>query len=107
MTLSRRPFTVVAIAPPGFQALGAQIGAVQRLIIRQGMLLAAIAVLLGLGAALAVATLFNAFLYGVRPHDLVTFTAVPQFLTGVAFLACWMPSRHAAKVDPLTALRYE
>jgi predicted permease len=88
-------------------ALGAQIGAVQRLIIGQGMLLASIGVALGLGAALAVAKLFNAFLYGVRPHDLVTFTVVPLFLVGVAFLACWMPSRRAAKVDPLTALRYE
>ncbi len=88
-------------------ALGAQIGTVQRLIIRQGMLLASIAVVLGLAAALAVAKLFNAFLYGVRPHDLATFTAVPLFLVAVAFLACWMPSRRAAKVDPLTALHYE
>jgi len=88
-------------------ALGAQIGTVQRLIIRQGMLLASIAVVLGLAAALAVAKLFNAFLYGVRPHDLVTFTAVPLFLVAVAFLACWVPSRHVASVDPLKALRYE
>jgi ABC-type antimicrobial peptide transport system permease subunit len=71
------------------------------------MLLASIAVVLGLAAALAVAKLFNAFLYGVRPHDLVTFTAVPLFLVAVAFLACWVPSRHVASVDPLKALRYE
>ena len=88
-------------------ALGAQIGEVQRLIIGQGMLLASIAVVLGLGAALAVAKIFNAFLYGVAPHDLVTFTVVPLFLIGVTFLACWIPSRRAATVDPLKALRYE
>jgi predicted permease len=88
-------------------ALGAQIAEVQRLIIRQGMLLALIAVVLGLGAALAIAKLFSAFLYGVRPHDLVTFTAVPLFLIGVTFLACWIPSRRAASVDPLKALHYE
>ena len=88
-------------------ALGAQTGGVQRLIIRQGMRLALIAMVLGLAAALAVAKLFAAFLYGVRPHDVVTFTAVPLFLTSVAFLACWIPSRRAARVDPLTALRYE
>jgi len=88
-------------------ALGAQTGGVQRLIIRQGMRLALIAMVLGLAAALAVAKLFAAFLYGVRPHDLVTFTAVPLFLTIVTFLACWIPSRRAARVDPLTALRYE
>jgi ABC-type antimicrobial peptide transport system permease subunit len=87
--------------------LGAQLAGVQRLIIRQGMLLALIAVMLGLAAALAVAKLFNAFLYGVRPHDLATFTVVPLFLAGVTFLACWIPSRRAARVDSLTALRYE
>ena len=88
-------------------ALGAQTGGVQRLIIRQGMVLALIAMVLGMAGALAVAKLFAAFLYGVRPYDLVTFTAVPLFLAGVALLACWMPARRAARVDPLTALRYE
>ncbi len=88
-------------------ALGAQTGGVQRLIIRQGRLLALVAMALGLAAALAVAKLFAAFLYGVRPYDLVTFTAVPLFLAAVALLACWIPARRAARVDPLTALRYE
>lgn len=88
-------------------ALGSQIGGVQRLIIRQGMLLAIIAVALGLAAALAVAKLFNAFLYGVQPHDLLTFTVVPAFLIAVTFLACWLPSRRASRVDPLKALHYD
>ena len=88
-------------------ALGAQIGQVQRLIIGQGMVLALIAVAVGLAAALAAAKLFAAFLYGVKPHDLVTFTAVPLFLAGVTLLACWIPSRRAASVDPMTALRHE
>jgi predicted permease len=88
-------------------ALGAQIGAVQRLIIGQGMMLAAIALGIGLAGALAVAKLFAAFLYGVQPHDIVTFTAVPLFLAGVTLVACWIPSRRAANVDPLTALRHE
>ncbi len=88
-------------------ALGAQIAEVQNLIIRQGMLLSTVAVVLGLAAALAIAILFNAFLYGVKPHDLVTFTIVPLFLVPVTFLACCIPSRRAARVDPLTALRHE
>ena len=88
-------------------ALGAQTGGVQRLIIRQGMLLALVAMALGLVAALGVAKLFAAFLYGVRPYDVVTFTAVPLFLASVTFLACWIPSRRAARVSPLTALHYE
>jgi len=88
-------------------ALGAQTAAVQRLIVRQGMLLTAIALVIGLAAAWAAARLFTSILYGVTPHDLVTFIAVPLFLTAVALLACWIPSRRAARVDPLTALRWE
>jgi len=88
-------------------ALGAQTGGVQILIIRQGMTLTLIAAALGLCAALAVAKLASSFLYGVQPHDLVTFTIVPVFLGGVALLASWIPARRAARVDPLTALRYE
>jgi predicted permease len=88
-------------------ALGAQPAGVKRLIVWQGMVLTLIAVVLGWGAAFAVTNLFTSILYGVRPHDLLTFTVVPVFLAGVAFLACWIPSRQAARVDPLVALRYE
>jgi predicted permease len=88
-------------------ALGAQTGAVQRLIVRQGMTLAVIAVTIGLPAALAVAKLSASILYGVRPHDVATFVSVPLFLTAVALLACWIPARRAAGVDPQIALRCE
>ena len=88
-------------------ALGAQPAGVQRLIVWQGTVLTLIAVVLGLGAAFAVTKLFTSILYGVRPHDLLTFTVVPVFLAGVAVLASWIPSRRAARVDPLVALRYE
>jgi len=88
-------------------ALGAQLGEVQRLTISQGILLTVIAMAVGLPAALAVAKLFNSFLYGVRPHDALTFTIVPLFLTAVALVACWLPSRRASRADPLTALRHE
>jgi ABC-type antimicrobial peptide transport system permease subunit len=88
-------------------ALGAQIGAVQRLIVRQGMLLSAIAVALGLPAALVGAKFSSSFLYGVRPHDLVTFLTVPLLLLGIALVACWLPARRASRIDPQTALRYE
>src|SRR5580698_5048309 len=88
-------------------ALGAQLAAIQRLILRQGMILTVIALAVGLPAALAVAKLFNSFLYGVRPHDVVTFTLVPIFLATIALIACWIPARRAARVDPQTTLRYE
>jgi ABC-type lipoprotein release transport system permease subunit len=88
-------------------ALGAHAAGVQRLIVWQGMGLTLIAVVLGLGAAFAVTKVFTSILYAVRPHDMLTFTVVPLFLAGVALPACWIPSRRAARVDPLTALRYE
>ncbi|MGC1619751.1 MAG: ABC transporter permease [Candidatus Acidiferrum sp.] len=88
-------------------ALGAQVGAVQRMIVRQGMLLAVLAILLGFPAALALAKVSTSFLYGVRPHDAATFSIVPVFLASVALFACWIPARRAASVDPLTALRHE
>jgi putative ABC transport system permease protein len=88
-------------------ALGAQIGAVQRLIVRQGMLLAIVALALGVPAALVLAKFSSSFLYGVRPHDVATFVTVPLFLMAVALLACWIPARRAARIDPLSALRYE
>jgi predicted permease len=88
-------------------ALGAHVAGVQGLVVWQGMALTLIAVVIGLGAAFAVTKVFTSILYGVRPHDLLTFTVVPLFLACVALLACWIPSRRAARVDPLTALRYE
>jgi predicted permease len=88
-------------------ALGSQVGAVQRLIVRQGMRLTLIAVGLGLPAAWAVARFSASFLYGIHPHDAVTFAAVPVFLTGIGLVACWVPARRAARVDPQSILRCE
>jgi ABC-type antimicrobial peptide transport system permease subunit len=88
-------------------ALGAQLSAVQLLILRQGMVLTAIAMALGLTAAFGVAGLLSSFLYGIRPHDTITFTAVPLFLATVAFVACWVPAWRATRIDPQVALRYE
>lgn len=88
-------------------ALGAQIGTVQRLIVGQGMRLTLIAFALGLPAAFAMAKLSTSILYGIRPHDAATFTTVPLFLAAVALLACWLPSRRAASVDPAITLRCE
>ncbi len=88
-------------------ALGAQLSAVHRLILRQGMVLTVIAMALGLPAAFAVAGLLSSFLYGIRPHDTMTFTMVPLFLAVVAFIACWIPAWRATRIDPQNALRYE
>src|ERR1700733_3626635 len=88
-------------------ALGAQLSAVHRLILRQGMVLTVIAMALGLPAAFVVSGLLSSFLYGIRPHDAMTFTVVPIFLAAVALIACWVPARRATRIDPQSALRYE
>ena len=88
-------------------AVGARIGEVQRLIVREGMVLTVIGVVPGLAAAWALAKLFTSFLYGVPAHDGLTFAVVPLFLGAVALLACWIPARRAAKVDPGATLRHE
>ncbi len=88
-------------------ALGAPAARVRSMVVRQGLVLTAIAMVLGLAAALAVAKLAAGILYGVQPHDLVTFTGVPLFLAAIAFFASWIPARRASKVDPMSALRWE
>ncbi|MEO6912113.1 MAG: ABC transporter permease [Edaphobacter sp.] len=86
-------------------ALGAQIAEVQRLIVGQGMRLTLVAVAIGLPVAFAVSKFATSILYGVQPHDVATFTAVPLSLLAVALFSCWIPSRRAARVDPIKALR--
>jgi len=88
-------------------ALGARTGMVERLVIRQGMVLAMIAISLGWPAAWLLSKMASTFLYGIQPHDGVTFTVVPVFLSAVAFIACWLPARRAASIDPMQALRTE
>jgi ABC-type antimicrobial peptide transport system permease subunit len=88
-------------------ALGAQAAQVQQLIIRQGMSMAAIAVVIGLPAAFALSKLFTSVLYGVRSDDPATFTVVPLILAMIALFACWLPARRAARVDPQIVLRCE
>jgi predicted permease len=88
-------------------ALGAHTSAVARLIVGQGMVLAAIAILLGWPAAWLLAKLASSFLYGIQPHDALTFITVPIFLMFIAFIACWLPARRAASANPVEALRTE
>ena len=88
-------------------ALGAQARQVQQLIVRQGMVLAAIAVVLGLPASFALSKLFTSVLYGIRNDDPLTYAVVPIFLAAIALFACWLPARRAARVDPQIVLRCE
>ena len=88
-------------------ALGAQRRDVLRLVLRQGMKLAGIGIVVGLVGALAATQLLRGLLFGVSPTDPATFLIIPPLLLAVAWLACWLPARRAARVDPMVALRHE
>jgi putative ABC transport system permease protein len=88
-------------------ALGARSSSVVSLVLRNGLKLAGIGLALGLLAALGLTQFLRGVLYGVSAFDPVSFAAVAGVLTGVGILACWLPARRAAKVDPMVALRSE
>ncbi len=88
-------------------ALGASQTSVLTLVIRNGFGLVIVGLAGGVGAALALSQLIRSLLFGITPTDLATFAGVPSLLAVVALVACYVPARSAASVDPLTALRQE
>jgi len=88
-------------------ALGAHRGSVMELVLRQGIALAIIGAVVGIGVALAVMHYLASMLYDVRANDPATMISVAALLTAVAIAACYIPARRAMSVDPVVALRYE
>ena len=88
-------------------ALGAQQNDVLRLIIGQGARMALVGVAIGIVAAMGLTRLMANQLFGVSPHDPITFVGVAVLLIIVAVAACYIPARRAMRVDPIIALRYE
>ena len=88
-------------------ALGAQRGNVLGLVLGQGTRLTLVGVGIGIVAALGLTQLMTSLLYGTSATDSLTFLAVILILAAVAFLATFVPARHATKVSPIVALRYE
>jgi putative ABC transport system permease protein len=88
-------------------ALGAKSKDVRNMVVKQGMLLALIGVVIGVGAALGLTRLITSMLYGVKAWNPFIYVTVAVLLSLIALVACYIPARRAAKVDPMDALRYE
>jgi predicted permease len=88
-------------------AMGATARKTLWMVVREGLLLTAVSLVLGLGLALAGGRLLSSMLYRVSPADPLVFLAAPLILTAASVLACYFPARRAARVDPMAALRCE
>jgi putative ABC transport system permease protein len=88
-------------------AIGAQQTDVMKLVLAGGLRLTAIGLVIGLGAAVGLTRVIEAFLFGVTPTDTGTFVAISLLLVVVAMLSCYIPARRASRIDPAKALRYE
>jgi ABC-type antimicrobial peptide transport system permease subunit len=88
-------------------ALGAESGQVRRMVIFQGMILAAVGLVLGLIGSWFLVNLLTQFLFRVDARDPWVFVGIPALLGTVALLAVWIPAMRASRVDPIQALRYE
>ena len=88
-------------------ALGAQRSEILKMVLGQGLLLALLGLGIGIAGALSLKGLVKSLLFGVAPADPVTFAAVGIVLAGAALVACYLPARRAASIDPIDALRME
>ena len=88
-------------------AVGAQQKDIRNLIFGEGFRLIASGVFAGVALAVVLSRVLRTFLFEVQPNDPMTLIVVGSLFAGVALLACWVPARRAAKVDPLEVLRYE
>jgi ABC-type antimicrobial peptide transport system permease subunit len=88
-------------------ALGATRGHAMAVVLRQGMGMVGIGILLGVAGSLALTRALANMLYEIKPTDPLTFVAVSLLLGGIGLLACALPARRAARVDPMVALRHE
>jgi hypothetical protein len=88
-------------------ALGADAGAVQKMVVGDGLFLGCLGVVIGVGSALLLTRLMTALLFGVSPLDGVTYAVMTTAMLSTVALASWVPSRRASRIPPTEALRHE
>jgi ABC-type antimicrobial peptide transport system permease subunit len=88
-------------------AMGAEAGTVQKLVLGEGLRVAAVGLVIGIGGAWGLTGILESLLYNVDARDPASFLLGPAVLSLVAIAACWIPARRATRVDPVTVLREE
>jgi predicted permease len=86
-------------------SLGADSGRVQRMILREGGVLVLLGLVLGAAGAILAARVIQGLLFGVEPHDPVTFVGVGILMAAIGIVACWIPAVRAARIDPVITMR--
>jgi ABC-type antimicrobial peptide transport system permease subunit len=86
-------------------SLGAESARVQRMILKEGGVLLAGGLMLGIAGAFLAARIIRGLLFGVEPHDPVTFLGVAVLMSAIGIAACWIPALRAARVDPAMTMR--
>jgi ABC-type antimicrobial peptide transport system permease subunit len=86
-------------------SLGADGGRVQRMILREGGVLLAIGLVVGVAGASLATRVIRGLLFGVAPHDPTTFIAVAVMMAAIGIAACWIPALRAARIDPAITMR--
>jgi putative ABC transport system permease protein len=88
-------------------AIGANAGRILGMVVRQGAILGASGIAVGVISAVMLTRLMRTLLFGIEPLDVPTFVVTIAVLLAITLLASWLPARRATKVDPVVALRYE
>jgi putative ABC transport system permease protein len=86
-------------------SLGADSGRVQRMVLREGVVLLVVGLALGIAGALSAARVIRGLLFGVAPHDPATFAGVAVMMATIGLVACWIPALRAARIDPAISMR--
>ncbi|HEV8151025.1 MAG TPA: FtsX-like permease family protein, partial [Gemmatimonadales bacterium] len=88
-------------------SLGADAGSIQRMILGEGSAVLALGLGLGIAGAFSAAGVIRRLLFGIAPHDPGTFVAVTMMMAAIGIVACWIPARRAARIDPAVTMRSE